>query len=50
MSDFQYQDLLPLGHDESPYRKLTSDYVSTMQAAGRTFVQVEPEALTLLAR
>ena len=50
MSDFQYQDLLPLGHDESPYRKLTSDYVSTMQAAGRTFVQVEPAALTLLAR
>ena len=50
MSDFRYQDLLPLGADASPYRKLTSDHVSSVQAAGRTFLQVEPEALTLLAR
>ena len=50
MSDFRYQDLLPLGADPSPYRKLTGDHVSSVQAAGRTFLQVEPEALTLLAR
>jgi fumarate hydratase class I len=50
MSDFQYQDLLPLGPDATPYRKLTSDHVSTFEAAGRTFLKVEPEALTLLAR
>jgi len=50
MSDFQYQDLLPLGADSTPYRKLTGDHVSTIAAAGRSFVQVEPEALTLLAR
>jgi len=50
VSDFDYQDLLPLGADSTPYRKLTSDHVSTVQAAGRTFVQVEPAALTLLAR
>ena len=29
MSDFQFQDMLPLGADDTPYRKLTSDFVST---------------------
>jgi fumarate hydratase, class I len=48
MSDFEYQDLLPLGPDTTPYRKLTSDFVSTFEAGGRTFLQVEPEALRLL--
>src|SRR5262249_50724916 len=50
MGDFQFQDILPLGPDETPYRKLTSDYVSTFEAAGKTFLKVEPEALTLLTR
>jgi fumarate hydratase class I len=50
MSDFQFQDMLPLGADETPYRKLTSDHVSTFEAAGKTFLRVEPEALTLLTR
>jgi fumarate hydratase class I len=50
VSDFHYQDLLPLGADPTPYRKLTSDHVSTIQAAGRTLVHVEAAALTLLAR
>ncbi len=30
------------------YRHITSDYVSTLDAAGRRFLQVEPEALRLL--
>ena len=50
MSDFDFTELLPLGADETPYRKLTSDHVSTFDAAGRTFLKVEPEALTLLTR
>src|SRR5512145_2863939 len=50
MSDFQFQDILPLGKDETPYRLLTSDHVSTFEAAGKTFLQVDPQALTLLAR
>src|SRR5262249_31989297 len=50
MKEFQYQDLLPLGEDKTPYRLLTSEHVSNFQAAGRTFLQVEPEALTLLTR
>lgn len=50
MTDFRFQDLLPLGKDETPYRLVTSDHVSTFEAAGQTFLKVEPEALTLLAR
>jgi fumarate hydratase class I len=50
MGDFQFQELLPLGPDETPYRKLTSDHVSTFEAAGKIFLKVEPEALTLLAK
>src|SRR5450432_2835381 len=49
-SQFQFQDILPLGPDETPYRKLTSDHVSTFEAAGQTFLRVEPAALTLLTR
>ena len=48
MPEFAYSDLLPIGADETPYRLLTTDGVSTVEAAGRTFLQVEPEALRLL--
>ncbi|MBC7171043.1 MAG: fumarate hydratase, partial [Polyangiaceae bacterium] len=36
--------------DATPYRKLTSDHVSTATFAGETILKVEPEALTLLCR
>ncbi|HSP81131.1 MAG TPA: fumarate hydratase, partial [Myxococcaceae bacterium] len=50
MNDFQFQELLPLGKDETPYRLVTNDYVSTFEAGGKRFLQVAPEGLTLLAR
>ena len=50
MPEFAYQDLLPTGADETPYRLLTRDYVSTFEAAGRRFVQIDPEALTELTK
>ena len=50
MSTFAYQDLLPLGHDDTPYRLLSRDHVDTFEAAGTTFLRVAPEALTLLTR
>ncbi|MCG5053862.1 MAG: fumarate hydratase [Myxococcales bacterium] len=50
MTEFTYQDLLPLGPDTTPYRKLSGDHVSTFEAAGHSFLKVEPEALTLLAQ
>ncbi|MDI2128869.1 fumarate hydratase [Yinghuangia seranimata] len=48
--DSSYTDLLPLGADTTPYRLVTSEGVSTFEAGGRRFLQVEPEAMTLLAR
>ncbi|MCF2528165.1 fumarate hydratase [Yinghuangia soli] len=49
-SSSSYTDLLPLGEDTTPYRLVTSEGVSTFEAGGRRFLQVEPEAMTLLAR
>jgi fumarate hydratase class I len=49
MPEFAYTDLLPLGPDETPYRLLTTEGVSTVEVGGRTFLQVEPSALRLLA-
>jgi fumarate hydratase, class I len=48
MPRFEYSDLLPIGPDETGYRLVTTDGVSTVEAAGRTFIQVEPEALRTL--
>jgi fumarate hydratase class I len=50
MNAFQYQEMLPLGADTTPFRLLTTDYVSSFEAAGQRFLRVEPEALTLLTR
>jgi len=50
MTDFQYQDILPLGHDDTPYRLVTKEHVSTFDVGGKTFLKVEPEALRLLTR
>ena len=45
-----YQEILPLGSDPTPFRLLTTDHVTTAEALGKRVVQVEPAALTLLAR
>jgi fumarate hydratase class I len=50
MADFGFQPLFELGPDETEYRKLTSDGVSTVEFQGRTLLAIEPEALTRLAR
>jgi fumarate hydratase, class I len=47
--EFSYTDMLPVGADQTSYRLLTSEGVSTVEAAGRTILQVEPEALRLIA-
>jgi len=46
--DFEYSDLLPLGEDATPYRLLTTEGVSTFEAGGNRFLQVEPEVITML--
>jgi fumarate hydratase class I len=48
-STYVHHELFPLGHDETPYRKLTSDHVATETFGGERVVTVAPAALTLLA-
>ena len=47
-AEFRYYNLLPTGQDDTPYRLITTEGVSTFEANGRTFLQVDPEALCLL--
>ena len=48
MPEFEFTELLPLGHDDTPYRLLSTEGVSTFETPAGTFLQVDPEALTLL--
>jgi len=51
MPTFAFQEILEAGHhDATPYKKLTGDFVSTYEARGKTFLEVQPEALSLLTR
>ncbi len=47
---FVYQDPLPLGPDETEYRLLTTEGVSTASFEGREILKIAPETLTYLAR
>jgi fumarate hydratase class I len=49
MAEFVYTDLLPTGPDDTEYRFLGTDGVDTVEAAGRTFLTVEPEVLRMLS-
>ncbi len=49
MPEFEYEDLLPLGADNTAYRLVTSEGVRTIEGPdGREFLEVAPEALRLL--
>ena len=45
---FEYSDLLPTGDDETPYRLLTTEGVSTFEREGRTFLMVDPAVISML--
>ena len=45
---FTYTELLPLGPDDTPYRLLSTDGVSTFETPAGTFLRVEPSAITAL--
>ncbi len=49
MADSTAAELFPLAADETPWRKLTSDFVSVDTFKGQEIVIVEPEGLRLLA-
>ena len=48
MPEFTYTDLLPLGPDETTYRPVSSEGVSTLDAGGHRFLTVELEVLRAL--
>jgi len=40
-----YQPIFELGDDDTPYRLITTDGISTVDAGGRTLLKVEPQVL-----
>ena len=49
MSEFKYQDPFPLGKDDTEYRLLTKEYVSTAEFDGQEVLKVDPEGLAFLS-
>ncbi|MFC0112865.1 fumarate hydratase [Kibdelosporangium aridum] len=50
-TSFQYTDVLPLAPDTTTeYRLVSSEGVRVVEAAGRKFLEVDPDVLTLLAK
>ncbi|GIW44650.1 MAG: fumarate hydratase class I [Candidatus Binatia bacterium] len=48
-SDFPFQELFPLGEDDTPYRPLEGDWVATDRFRGQRVLLVQAEALRVLA-
>jgi fumarate hydratase class I len=47
--EFAFQEMFPLGVDNTPYRRITQDFVSTEDFNGGRILKVDPEGLALLA-
>lgn len=45
MSQFFYQDMLPLGEDTTEYRLLSTEGIDTIQLGDREFLTIEPNVL-----
>ncbi len=50
MSDFAFTEILPLGHDDTPYRLVSTDGVSIVDTPLGPFLTVSPAAITLLTQ
>ena len=50
MPEFAFTELLPLGHDDTPYRLVSTEGVTMVDTPLGEFLQVDPAALTLLTR
>jgi len=50
MTEFKYQKPFPIQKDDTKYKLLTKDYVSTSELDGRKILKVDPKGLELLAR
>ncbi len=49
MPEFKYQEPFPQSKDDTKYRLLTKDYVSTVNFDGKEILKVDPEGLAFLA-
>jgi len=50
MATFKYQDLFEERHKvDIPYKRISTDYVSTTEVNGQTYLNVQPEALKLIS-
>lgn len=49
MAQDNFHNIFSTADDETEYRLLTSDFVSTIKADGRTFLKIAPEGLSELA-
>ena len=47
---FAYQDMFPLGPDPVTYRQISTEGISTLDAAGRRFLRVDADAIRTLTR
>ena len=50
MPEFTFQKMFEPAEDQTPYRLLTKDHVEVVSSAGRDFLTVAPEGLSLLAK
>ena len=49
MTEFSFQEMFPLAADETPYRKLTGDFVEVAKLGGEAILRVDPAGLSRLA-
>ncbi len=49
MADFSYQKPFPLSKDETKYKLISKEGVSTIEVDGRKLLKIEPEALAVLS-
>jgi fumarate hydratase class I len=50
MAEFEFTEILPLGKDDTPYRQISSEGVTTFETSEGTFLKVTPEAITKLTQ
>ena len=50
MPGFHHTDVLPLGPDDTEYRLLDLPSGRVVEAAGRTFLEIDPATITALVR
>jgi len=50
MPEFEFTELLPLGHDDTPYRLISTEGVSTVETPLGRMLRVDPAAITMLTQ